>query len=130
MKIILKMNNNLTSGKVINVGNQHCLNNQPAAASHQTNGQIYNRAINYQIVNNQIVTNNTTANNPNNKPVIERGASWSFNETRALLSLWGQDMVQRQLTNSKRTRHVWEKIAEKLNEIGYHRSPDQVRYVK
>jgi hypothetical protein len=57
------------------------------------------------------------------KPAIERGASWSYNETRILLSLWGQDMVQRQLTNSKRTRHVWEKIAERIKEHGYERTP-------
>ena len=56
------------------------------------------------------------------KPVIERGASWSYNETRILLSLWGQDMVQRQLTNSKRTRHVWVKIAEKIGEFGFQRT--------
>jgi len=61
------------------------------------------------------------------KPVIERGASWSYNETRILLSLWGQDMVQRQLTNSKRTRHVWEKIAEKIKEFGFQRTAEQVR---
>lgn len=61
------------------------------------------------------------------KPVIERGASWSYNETRILLSLWGQDMVQRQLTNSKRTRHVWEKIAEKIKEYGFQRTAEQVR---
>lgn len=56
------------------------------------------------------------------RPVIERGASWSYNETRILLSLWGQDMVQRQLTNSKRTRHVWEKIAERIREHGFERT--------
>ncbi|RWS13106.1 hypothetical protein B4U79_14852 [Dinothrombium tinctorium] len=61
------------------------------------------------------------------RPVIERGASWSYNETRILLSLWGQDMVQRQLTNSKRTRHVWEKIAERIREHGFDRTADQVR---
>lgn len=68
---------------------------------------------------------NTEGGTP--KPVIERGASWSYNETRILLSLWGQDMVQRQLTNSKRTRHVWEKIAEKIKEFGFQRSAEQVR---
>lgn len=57
-----------------------------------------------------------------NRPVIERGASWSYNETRILLSLWGQDMVQRQLTNSKRTRHVWEKIAERIRVHGFDRT--------
>ncbi|OTF81918.1 hypothetical protein BLA29_011167 [Euroglyphus maynei] len=36
-------------------------------------------------------------------------------------------MVQRQLTNSKRTRHVWEKIAERIREHGYERTADQVR---
>lgn len=56
------------------------------------------------------------------RPIIERGASWSYNETRILLSLWGQDMVQRQLTNSKRTRHVWEKIAERIREHGFERT--------
>lgn len=56
------------------------------------------------------------------KPTIERGASWSYSETRILLSLWGQDLVQRQLTNSKRTRHVWEKIAERIKEHGYERT--------
>ncbi|XP_053201111.1 uncharacterized protein LOC128386146 isoform X2 [Panonychus citri] len=61
------------------------------------------------------------------KPTIERGASWSYSETRILLSLWGQDLVQRQLTNSKRTRHVWEKIAERIKEHGYERTADQVR---
>lgn len=61
------------------------------------------------------------------KPSIERGASWSLNETRILLSLWGQDIVQRQFTNSKRTRQVWEKIAERIREHGYERTPDQVR---
>ena len=62
------------------------------------------------------------------KQSIERGASWSYNETRILLSLWGQDMVQRQLTNSKRTRHVWEKIAERIKEHGYERTPGKKNY--
>ena len=56
------------------------------------------------------------------KPAIERGASWSFGETQILLGLWSQDLVQRQLTNSKRTRHVWEKIAERIRESGYDRT--------
>jgi len=127
--------NNLTNGKVINVGDH----NAQLAHSINRGGSSIPSNASYQIINNQLISNinnsknsknlNSNVNQANqiNKPVIERGASWSFNETRALLSLWGQDMVQRQLTNSKRTRHVWEKIAEKLNEIGYHRTPDQVR---
>ena len=70
-------------------------------------------------------TNNTNAANTSTgstKPIIERGASWAFGETKLLLALWSQDMVQRQLTNSKRTRHVWEKIAERIREHGYDRT--------
>lgn len=70
-----------------------------------------------------VATNGTTAS----KPTIERGASWSYGETKILLALWGQDMVQRQLTNSKRTKHVWEKIAQRIREHGYERTSDQVR---
>lgn len=36
-------------------------------------------------------------------------------------------MVQRQLTNSKRTRHVWEKIAEKIKEFGFQRSAGNLK---
>jgi len=45
---------------------------------------------------------------PQIRPVIERGASWSYNETRILLSLW-------------------EKIAERIREHGFDRTADQVR---
>lgn len=61
------------------------------------------------------------------RPAIERGASWSYGETKILLALWTQDIVQRHLTNSKRTRHVWQKIAERIRENGYDRTADQVR---
>lgn len=56
------------------------------------------------------------------RPAIERGASWSYGETKILLALWTQDIVQRHLTNSKRTRHVWQKIAERIRENGYDRT--------
>lgn len=56
------------------------------------------------------------------KPIIERGPSWSFNETKILLWLWGQSEVQQELNNSKRTRHVWEKIAERIRENGFERT--------
>lgn len=72
---------------------------------------------------NQSPPGSQSQNNNTGKGTIERGASWSYNETRILLSLWGQDMVQRQLTNSKRTRHVWEKIAERIREHGFERTP-------
>lgn len=61
------------------------------------------------------------------KTIIERGASWTLDETKLLLSLWGQDFVQRQATNTKRTKEVYEKISEKFNSKGYERTADQVR---
>lgn len=61
------------------------------------------------------------------KTIIERGASWTLEETKLLLSLWGQDLVQRQATNQKRTKEVYEKISEKFIQSGYERTADQVR---
>lgn len=62
-----------------------------------------------------------------NKTIIERGASWTYEETKLLLILWGQDLVQRQETKSKRTKEVYEKISEKFNQNGFERTADQVR---
>lgn len=76
-----------------------------------------------------ISLNSSASQHSASRPIIERGASWSYNETRILLSLWGQDMVQRQLTNSKRTRHVWEKIAERIREHGFERTAGKSRVV-
>ena len=61
------------------------------------------------------------------KPAIERGASWTFGETKILLALWG--VSKRQLTNSKRTKHVWEKIAERIRENGYDRTPGLLDFI-
>lgn len=61
------------------------------------------------------------------KTIIERGASWSMEETKLLLLLWGQDIVQRQATNTKRTKEVYERIAERFSQNGHTRTPDQVR---
>lgn len=61
------------------------------------------------------------------KTIIERGASWTLEETKMLLALWGQDLVQRQATNMKRTKEVYEKISEKFNQSGFERTADQVR---
>lgn len=61
------------------------------------------------------------------KTIIERGQSWSLEETKLLLLLWGADIVQRQATNTKRTKEVYERIAEKFSQNGHTRTPDQVR---
>lgn len=61
------------------------------------------------------------------KTIVERGASWGLDETKLLLSLWGQDLVGRQTTNLKRTKEVYERISEKLNQNSYERTAEQVR---
>lgn len=61
------------------------------------------------------------------KTIIERGASWTLDETKLLLALWGQDLVQRQATKAKRTREVYEKMSERFNQNGYERTAEQVR---
>jgi hypothetical protein len=61
------------------------------------------------------------------KTIIERGASWTLEETKLLLSLWGQDHIARKDTTHKRTKEVYEKISEKFNQSGFERTPDQVR---
>lgn len=61
------------------------------------------------------------------KTIIERGASWTLEETKLLLRLWGKDLVERQSSGTKRTKEVYEKIADKFNESGHERTADQVR---
>ena len=112
------------------------INTQPNG---QLNGQLnsqsnYHANIGQQLLNGHRSTaNGLVVNQPanpigkNGKPAMERGASWSYSETKALLSFWGQDLVQRQLTNSKRTRHVWASIADHINKLGYQRTAEQVR---
>lgn len=61
------------------------------------------------------------------KNIIERGASWTLEETKLLLLLWGQDLVSRQSTNTKRTKETYDRISDKFAQNGYERTADQVR---
>lgn len=61
------------------------------------------------------------------KTIIERGASWTLEETKLLLQLWGQDLISRQSNKIKRTKEVYETISEKFELAGFDRTPDQVR---
>lgn len=63
---------------------------------------------------------------PGSRGSIERGASWSSEETRLLLRLWGEDLVRRQMSNCKRTRHVWQQIAQRINQQGFDRTPGKL----
>ncbi|KAG9510381.1 hypothetical protein GZH46_01082, partial [Fragariocoptes setiger] len=61
---------------------------------------------------------------------IERGASWTLDETKILLSLWGHDLVKNALNGTKRTKKTYDKISLKFNRFGYERTPDRIYHAK
>ena len=46
-------------------------------------------------------------------------SSWSVEETRALLNLWGEDRMQRQLQSAVRNKGIFEGIQRALASLGY-----------
>jgi len=52
---------------------------------------------------------------------------WGLQETKALLSVWGAEDVQRQLDGIVRNRIIYEKIAAELAELGYERTWQQCK---
>ena len=55
------------------------------------------------------------------------GTAWSVEETRALLNLWCDDRVQRQLEGAVRNKAIFEEIQRNLRSLGYHRTWLQCR---
>ena len=55
------------------------------------------------------------------------GTAWSVEETRALLNLWCDDRVQRQLEGAVRNKAIFEEIQRNLGSLGYHRTWLQCR---
>ena len=51
--------------------------------------------------------------------------SWSVEETRALIAIWGQESVQSQLERVHRNRDIYQRIAMELEESGYFKSWQQ-----
>lgn len=56
-----------------------------------------------------------------------RGFLWSDAETRALLTIWGEEDVQTALDGNFRNSHVYRDVASRLRLVGYERTPDQCR---
>ena len=56
-----------------------------------------------------------------------RGTIWTDREIKALIALWGEGDVQDELVGAVRNKVVYEKIAQKLQEHGYHRDWKQCR---
>ena len=55
------------------------------------------------------------------------GADWTAEETRTLISIWGQSQVQAQLDGVTRNRHIYEAIAREHVDAGYNRTWEQCR---
>lgn len=54
-------------------------------------------------------------------------AAWTKQDTLKLIEIWGEENIQSQLEGCKRNKHVFEKISQKLEENGNHRTLQQCR---
>ena len=54
-------------------------------------------------------------------------AGWSGEETRALVSVWGQENTQSELDGVTRNRTIFERIAKELREMGFEKTWQQCR---
>ena len=55
------------------------------------------------------------------------GSFWSFAETTALLNLWGDISVQRQLNSASRNRPIFQRLQQDLAVLGFNRTWQQCR---
>lgn len=62
----------------------------------------------------------------NNKKPHARNPNFDSEETRLLINLWGDPMVQRTLLTIHKKHPVIAKIAEKMQSYGYNRSPEEI----
>ena len=60
-------------------------------------------------------------------PSTSHGSSWSDNEVRTLISIWGEDNIQDQLDGAVRNQTIFNNIATKMREKGYERDWQQCR---
>ena len=54
-------------------------------------------------------------------------SGWSYDETKALITIWGQEGVQRELDGMQRNRVVYQRIASELEKIEVLKSWQQYR---
>ncbi|CAC5368493.1 unnamed protein product [Mytilus coruscus] len=57
----------------------------------------------------------------------KRGLTWSDQETKALLSTWGEGKIQSELDNSTRNTHVFSSIIRTMGGLGYLRTAPECR---
>ena len=51
--------------------------------------------------------------------MAERGRNWTDDETQALLAIWAEENIQRQLLGATRNATVFQRISEDLQPHGY-----------
>ena len=56
-----------------------------------------------------------------------RGSSWSDNEVRTLIAIWGEDNIQEELDGAVRNQVIFNNIATKMQQKGYERDWQQCR---
>ena len=59
--------------------------------------------------------------------MAERGRTWTDDEIKALLEIWGEETIQEQLKDAVRNVVVFRKIASALEAKGYSRTFQQCR---
>lgn len=58
---------------------------------------------------------------------MEKTEPWHNKETKTLIDIWSEDEVQRELEGTVRNQKVFQKISQRMWELGYNRSPDRCR---
>ena len=53
--------------------------------------------------------------------------SWSIEETKTLISIWGEESVQSRLDCAHRNRHIFEQIVREMSDKGYEKTWQQCR---
>ncbi|KAH0623502.1 hypothetical protein JD844_006311 [Phrynosoma platyrhinos] len=56
-----------------------------------------------------------------------RGITWSHNEILELLSVWGDERIQRELNANHRNHNIYAELSAKLQDKGIHRSVPEIR---
>ena len=55
------------------------------------------------------------------------GRLWEKAETKALINLWAEEAVQRELEGAKRNKSVYETLARRMEDLGYYHTWSQCR---
>ena len=54
-------------------------------------------------------------------------AGWNYDDTKALISIWGQEEVQRELDGVARNKVVYERVSSELRKVGVDKTWQQCR---